>query len=27
VYWFSALMLALGAGLMRADQSSKGRPT
>jgi len=27
VYWFSALMLGLGAWVMRADQSSKGRPT
>jgi hypothetical protein len=27
VYWFSALMLGLGAWVMRADQSSKGKPT
>jgi len=27
VYWFGALMLALGGWLMHADQASKGRPT
>jgi len=27
VYWFGALMLGLGAWLMRADQPSKGNPT